>query len=46
VQTHGDGLQQVAVLEAIAEGWGASQKVKVSYRSPRSGALREHVLAP
>ena len=46
VQTHGDGLRQVAVLEAIAEGWGASQKVKVSYRSPRSGALREHVLAP
>jgi len=46
VQTHSDGLRQVAVLEAIAEGWGASRKVKVSYRSPRSGALREHVIAP
>ncbi len=46
VQTHGDGLSQVAVLEAIAEGWGASRMVKVSYRSPRSGALREHVIAP
>jgi proteasome accessory factor B len=46
VQTHSDGLRQVAVLEAIAEGWGGGHKVRVGYRSPRSGALREHVLAP
>ncbi|MFZ0544769.1 MAG: WYL domain-containing protein [Candidatus Promineifilaceae bacterium] len=46
VQDRGDGQQQVAVLEAVAEGWGIRQKVKVGYRSPRSGELRERVLSP
>jgi len=46
VQTHGDGQQQVAVLEALAEGWGTGRKVRVGYRSPRSGALRERTIAP
>ncbi len=46
VQTHSDGGQQVAVMEALAEGWGTGFKVKVGYRSPRSGSLRERVLAP
>ncbi|MCI0394386.1 MAG: transcriptional regulator [Chloroflexi bacterium] len=46
VQAHGDGHRQVAVLEAIAEGWGGSRKVQVNYRSPRSGSLRERVIAP
>lgn len=46
VQTHADGFHHVAVLEAIAEGWASGRKVRVDYRSPRSGALRERVLAP
>jgi proteasome accessory factor B len=46
VQDRGDGQQQVAVLEAIAEGWGTNSKVKAGYRSPRSGELRERIFAP
>jgi len=37
---------QVAVLETIAEGWGNGRKVKIAYRSPRSGELRYRVIAP
>ncbi len=37
---------QVAVLETIAEGWGSGRKVNIAYRSPRSGELRQHVIAP
>jgi predicted DNA-binding transcriptional regulator YafY len=37
---------QVLVLEAIAEGWGNGQKVKIGYRSPRSGTLRQRIIAP
>ena len=37
---------QVAVLETIAEGWGSGRKVQVAYRSPRSGELRQRVIAP
>lgn len=36
----------VSVLEKIAEGWGNGQKVKVGYRSPNSGALRERIVSP
>lgn len=46
VQAHEAGLQRIAVLEAIAEGWSAGRKVRVEYRSPRSGAVRERILAP
>lgn len=46
VQTHNDGQRQVAVLEALAEGWGSARKVRIGYRSPRSGALRERTLSP
>ena len=46
VQTHADGGRQVAVLEGLAEGWAANQKVLIGYRSPRSGALRERTLSP
>ena len=37
---------QVAVLEIVAEGWGSGRKVKIAYRSPRSGELRQRVIAP
>jgi proteasome accessory factor B len=46
VQKHGDGQQQVAVLEAVSEGWGTHHKVQAGYRSPRSGELRDRVFAP
>ena len=46
VQHQADGQSQVAVLETLAEGWGTGRKVRVEYRSPRSGALRERVLSP
>lgn len=46
VLTHNAGQRQVAVLEALAEGWGTERKVRVGYRSPRSGTLRERVIAP
>jgi proteasome accessory factor B len=46
VQAHNYGLGQVAVLEAVAEGWSNGRKVRVGYRSPRSHELREHIVAP
>jgi proteasome accessory factor B len=46
VQANWGGQSQVAVLEAIAEGWANSRQVRVSYRSPRSGALRQRVISP
>jgi predicted DNA-binding transcriptional regulator YafY len=45
VQQHEDS-GQVAVLEAIAEGWGSGQQVKIGYRSPRSGVLRQRIISP
>ena len=46
VESHGDGQNQVTILEAIAEGWATGHKVRVMYRSPRSGELRPRVIAP
>jgi proteasome accessory factor B len=46
VQANQGGQRQVAVLEAVAEGWATGRKVQVSYRSPRSGSLRERVISP
>jgi proteasome accessory factor B len=46
VQAHEDGRRHLTVLEAIAEGWGTGRKVRVGYRSPRSGVLRERNIAP
>lgn len=46
VLSHGHNLRQVGVLEIISEGWSLGQKVRVGYRSPRSGALRQRILSP
>jgi predicted DNA-binding transcriptional regulator YafY len=46
VEAYRPNLAQVAVLETIAEGWGRGLKVQVAYRSPRSGELRQRVIAP
>jgi predicted DNA-binding transcriptional regulator YafY len=46
VQGRSADQPQVGVLEAIAEGWATGRKVRVLYRSPRSGELRPRVIAP
>lgn len=46
VEAYPNHLGQVAVLETIAEGWGSGRKVKIAYRSPSSGALRERIISP
>lgn len=46
VLANNEGQRQIAVLEALAEGWGTGFKVRIGYRSPRSGQLRERILAP
>ncbi|MCA9972042.1 MAG: transcriptional regulator [Anaerolineales bacterium] len=46
VRARSGSQREVAVLEAIAEGWGTGRKVRVGYRSPRSGSLRQRVIAP
>jgi predicted DNA-binding transcriptional regulator YafY len=46
VESYRPNPAQVAVLETIAEGWGSGCKVRVAYRSPRSGELRQRVIAP
>lgn len=46
VEANRPNPNQVAVLETIAEGWGSGRKVQVAYRSPRSGELRQRVIAP
>jgi proteasome accessory factor B len=37
---------QLSVLETIASGWGSGCKIRITYRSPRSGELRQRVIAP
>jgi predicted DNA-binding transcriptional regulator YafY len=46
VQGRSADQPQVGVLEAIAEGWATGHKVRVHYRSPRSGELHPRVIAP
>ncbi len=46
IETYRANSAQVTVLETIAEGWGSGKKVRVGYRSPRSGELRPRVIAP
>jgi proteasome accessory factor B len=45
IQSHDGGVGQVAVLEALAEGWATGRKIRATYRSPRSGALHERIIA-
>jgi proteasome accessory factor B len=46
VEAYRQDPTQLAVLETIAEGWGSGRKVKIAYRSPRSGELHQRVIAP
>jgi predicted DNA-binding transcriptional regulator YafY len=46
METYRHDSNGVSVLEKIAEGWGSRRKVKVGYRSPNSGVLRERIISP
>lgn len=46
VKARAENPVQVAVLETISEAWATCRKVRVGYRSPNSGQLRERVLSP
>jgi proteasome accessory factor B len=46
VEAYRPNPTQDAILETIAEGWGSGRKVKIAYRSPKSGELRYRVIAP
>ncbi len=46
VENHRQNPAQVAVLSAILDAWGQGRKVKIAYRSPNSGSLRERILSP
>jgi predicted DNA-binding transcriptional regulator YafY len=46
VEGYHSNLTQVAILETIAEGWGNGRKVRIAYRSPRSGELRQRIISP
>jgi predicted DNA-binding transcriptional regulator YafY len=46
VQQYTENRPQAAVLEAVAEGWGTGHQVKIGYRSPRSGTLRQRIISP
>jgi predicted DNA-binding transcriptional regulator YafY len=46
VEAYRTNPAQVTILETIAEGWGSGRKVKITYRSPRSGELRQRTIAP
>ncbi len=41
-----ENAAQVAVLELLTEAWATGHKVRIGYRSPNSGQLRERVLSP
>jgi predicted DNA-binding transcriptional regulator YafY len=45
-QSQQNNHRHTAVLEAIAEGWGAGRKVRIAYSSPKGEPLKERVIAP
>ena len=46
VQAQDSDYRPIAVLEALTEGWGTGHKVRIQYRSPRSGEIRPRTIAP
>lgn len=45
-QSQHTNQRHTVVLEAIAEGWGRGQKVRIAYRPPGSESVHERVIAP
>jgi len=45
-QSQHEDYRHTAVLEAIAEGWGAGRKVQIAYASPGGEPPQERVIAP
>ncbi len=46
IEAYRTNSTQVSILETIAEGWGSGRKIRIGYRSPRSGELRQRIIAP
>jgi predicted DNA-binding transcriptional regulator YafY len=46
IQAQNNDYRRVAVLEALTEGWGTGRKVRILYRSPRSGEIRPRTISP
>jgi predicted DNA-binding transcriptional regulator YafY len=46
IQAQSNDYRPVAVLEALTEGWGTGRKVRIQYRSPRSGEIRPRTISP
>jgi proteasome accessory factor B len=45
-QAQQDNFRHTAVLEAIAEGWGAGRKVQIEHCSPQGGEQEQRTIAP
>jgi predicted DNA-binding transcriptional regulator YafY len=45
-QSRQEDYRHTAVLEVIAEGWGAGRKVRIAYSSPGGEPVQERVIAP
>lgn len=46
IQAQDSDYRPIAVLEALTEGWGTGHKVRIQYRSPRSGEIRPRTISP
>jgi predicted DNA-binding transcriptional regulator YafY len=46
IEAQSSDYRPIAVLEALTEGWGTGHKVRIQYRSPRSGEIRPRTIAP
>jgi predicted DNA-binding transcriptional regulator YafY len=46
IESQNSDYRPVAVLEALTEGWGTGRKVRIQYRSPRSGEIRPRTISP
>jgi predicted DNA-binding transcriptional regulator YafY len=46
IEAQSSDYRPIAVLEALTEGWGTGHKVRIQYRSPRSGEVRPRTISP
>lgn len=46
IESQSNDYRPIAVLEALTEGWGTGHKVRIQYRSPRSGEIRPRTISP
>ncbi len=46
IEAQDSDYRPIAVLEALTEGWSTGRKVRIQYRSPRSGEIRPRTISP